>query len=55
MANANTKRKRKLVEGKSQPRKSTKPKVGNPNKSQDQRGPSIREQMETLGHVIKSA
>ena len=55
MANSNTKRNRKLTEGKIQPRKSTKPKVGNPNKPKEQQGMSIREQMEFLGHVAKSA
>lgn len=55
MANANTKRKRKLNPTVRQPRKSTKPKVGNPNKSQGQHGKSIREQMELLGQVEKSS
>jgi hypothetical protein len=53
MANKNTKLKNKLNPGKSQPRKSTKPKVGYPNKPQELRGMSIREQMEFLGWVAK--
>ena len=55
MANANTKRKRKLNPMVTQPRKSTKPKVGAPSKPKEQHGSSIREQMEILGHVPKSA
>jgi len=53
MANKNTKRKNKLNPGVAQPRKSTKPKVGYPNKPDELRGMSIREQMEFLGWVAK--
>lgn len=55
--NRNTKARKALLEGKTQPRKSKldekgnpKPKVGYPNKPNDLKGPSILEQMAMLGY-----
>ena len=54
--NNNTKARKALLEGKTQPRKSKlddkgvpQPKVGYPNKPKELRGPTIMEQMKMLG------